>query len=304
MDIGITLPQSGPTASAEAIGRVAQEAERLGYASVWVLERLLRPTQPRNSPGGGRGASWPAYYANVYDPIETLTYAAAKTERIKLGTSILIAPLHVPVVLARRLATLDQLSGGRAIAGLGQGWSIDEYDTANVPMKRRGAGFEEFIQAMRAVWAPDLVSFAGRFYRIPESEIGPKPVQPGGPPILIGSTTPAVVERAARVADGLNPTAASWAGLEQGVQNFRNAARAAGRPADTLPIVVRANTQISAQPAADPRPPLSGSIEQVREDVSRLSQLGIDHVFFNLGLTTYDITEQVRLLERLRAVAA
>lgn len=301
MELGITLPQSGPTASAQAIARVAQEAERLGYASVWVLERLLRPTQPRNSPGSG--GPWPDYYANVFDPIETLTYVAAKTERIKLGTSVMIATLHVPVVLGRRFATLDQLSGGRAIAGLGQGWSVDEYDTANVPMKRRGAGFEEFIQAMRAVWGPDPSRFSGRFYRVPESEIGPKPVQPGGPPILIGSTTPSVVERAARVADGLNPTAASWEGLERGVSQFRAAARAAGRDAQARTIIVRANTHISDQPAPEGRPPLSGSIEQVREDVSRLEKNGIGHVFFNLGLTSHDIDDQLRLIDRLRAVA-
>lgn len=301
MDLGFALPQAGRYASREAIVRIAQEAERLGYSSVWVLERLLRPINPRNAPGG-RPGSWPDVYATVYDPIETLTYVAAKTERIKLGTSVIDALFHVPVVLARRLATLDQLSNGRVIAGLGQGWSEDEFATANVPLKRRGAGLEEFVAAVRATWGPDPVRFAGRFYRIPESQIGPKPVQPGGPPILLGAFAPAAIERAARIADGLNPTMTAWEAFERTVNGFRSAARAAGRNPETLRIVVRANARVSETPLADPRTPLSGSIDQIARDLARLSSLGVDHAFFSV--TQMPVEEQVRLLERLRAATA
>jgi alkanesulfonate monooxygenase SsuD/methylene tetrahydromethanopterin reductase-like flavin-dependent oxidoreductase (luciferase family) len=117
----------------------------------------------------------PESYANVYDPLETLAYVAAKTERVKLGTSIIDALFHVPAILARRFATLDRLSGGRVIAGLGQGYSPEEFAAANVPMSRRGAGFEEFIEAMRAAWGPDPVYFSGRFYEIPEPRSTPSP---------------------------------------------------------------------------------------------------------------------------------
>src|SRR4051794_10965226 len=191
MDLGIALPQWGKYASPAAIERVAMEAERMGYASVWVQERLLRPTHPRSGYGGMGDTPWPEAYRQVYDPIETLTFVAAKTRRVKLGTSVIDTLFHVPVVLGKRLATLDQFSGGRVIAGVGQGWSEDEFITSNVPMKRRGAGFEEFIQAMRAVWGPNPAKFEGRYYTIPESDIAPKPVQPGGPPILIGAFAPA-----------------------------------------------------------------------------------------------------------------
>lgn len=119
MELGIALPQFGRFASREAIGRVAEEAERLGYAALWVQERVLRPTTPRTPYGGVPGLAWPEPYALVYDPIETLSYVAAKTARIRLGTSVIDALYHPPVVMARRLATLDQLSAGRVIAGLG-----------------------------------------------------------------------------------------------------------------------------------------------------------------------------------------
>lgn len=238
MEIGVALPQLGRHDSRAAIVEVAQAAEEPGYASVWVLERMLRPTFPVELPGSGLPAApLPEFYATVYDPIETLTYVAAKTERVKLGASVLIALWHAPVVLARRLATLDQLSGGRVIAGLGQGWGKEEFEAANVPLKRRGSGLAEFVAALRAVWGPDPVQFAGRSYRIPESEIGPKPLQPGGPPIILGAFAPPAIERAARIADGFNPGAWSWEMLEQAVGLFRMAAQAAGRDPAALPIV-------------------------------------------------------------------
>ena len=301
MDLGIALPQWGPYASREAIARVALEAERLGFASVWVQERLLRPTQPRTPYGGVPGLAWPEPYRTVYDPIETLTYVAAITERIKLGTSVLDALFHVPVVLAKRLASLDQLSGGRVIAGLGQGWAEDEFDTANVPMKRRGAGQEEFIAAMRAVWGPNPVRFQGRFYRIPESEIGPKPVQSGGPPILIGSFAPASTERAARIADGINPIAITWEMLGGAVERSHAAAKAAGRDPSTIQVVVRANNQVTAQPLGADRAPFCGTAEQIKEDLARASEMGIGHVFFDLHFAGTPIDEQLRLMERLAA---
>src|SRR5919199_6828303 len=200
MEISTALPHHGRYASSEDIGYAAEEAERLGYTTVWVLDRLLRPV----------GGSMPGSYANVYDPLETLAYVAAKTERLRLGTSIIDALFQVPASLARRFATLDQLSGGRVIAGLGQGYASEEFAAANIPLSRRGAGFEEFIRAMQATWGPDPVSFSGRFYNIPESEINPKPVQDGGPSIVIAAMKETTVERAGRLGFGLNPLAPSW----------------------------------------------------------------------------------------------
>ena len=303
VDIGISLPQIGANASSAALVRVAQEAEWLDYASVWVLERLLRPTQPISQMPGMPAAQLPEYYGTVYDPIETLTYVAAHTQRVKLGTSVINALFHVPVVLARRFATLDQFSNGRVMAGLGQGWMEDEFETANIPLKRRGSGMEDFVRAMKAAWGPDPVSYDGRFYHIAESDIGPKPVQAGGPPVLIGAFSPASLERAGRFVGGFNPGAWSWDMLEQGIQGFRQAVLAAGRNPEGMPIVVRANGQLSASPLPNPRPMFSGTVEQIREDIARLEQSGANHVFFDLNMSNTSIDDQLRLLERLRATA-
>ncbi|WP_431876643.1 TIGR03619 family F420-dependent LLM class oxidoreductase [Amycolatopsis sacchari] len=297
MKLGLGLPHYSDEATPDRIVAFAQCAEALGYDSVWALERLLRPVEPRNPPWEGMRP--PQYYARVFDPIETLTYVAAHTRTIRLGTSVIDALFHVPVVLARRLSTLDHFSGGRLLAGLGQGWSADEFDTANVPMRRRGNGFADFIEALRATWGPDPVSYQGRFYRIPPSEVGPKPLREGGVPILIGvlPQAEASVERAGRMGLGLHPMAFDWKSLEHQLALFRETTPSGREPG---PVVVRVNNPVTETPLDEAdRTPLSGSVEQVRADLQRAAELGIDYVMWDLtaGFVPYDV--QLRLLEPL-----
>jgi len=299
MEIGIALPHIGTNASPDAITQVAESAEQMGLGSLWVLERLLRPTTPVST-GFGPASILPDYYGTVFDPIETLTFVAAKTSRIKLGTSIIDALFHVPVILARRFATLDQFSGGRAIAGLGQGWMDEEFRTANVPKKRMGSGFGEFIEAMRSVWGPDPVSYQGKYYEIAESQVNPKPVQVGGVPIIVAANAPASVERAARLADGINPFFRDRTQLQQMVAGFREMARAAGRDSQKLLIVLRANSHISETPIyPEQRQPLNGSLDQISDDLRWLATLDVDHVFFDLNMSSVPIDQQLRYVDQL-----
>jgi probable F420-dependent oxidoreductase len=294
MDLGVTLPTSGPHASPTAIVRLAQAAEQLGYAAVWTYERLLYPLADVPQPGGPP-RPLPEHYTLTYDPLETLAWVAAQTSTVRLGTSVLGAPFHVPVVLARRLATLDQLSGGRVVAGLGQGWVPQDFAAARVPMKGRGAALEEVIGALRAAWGPNPVAFDGRFARIPPSRIDPKPVQAGGIPIVVGAFSPQAIERAARIADGFNPIAFSFEALRGMVSRFRAAAEAAGRDPASLSVMVRANVPIDDAGLVGDRPFLGGSPAQIADDLERLGELEIDHVFFT-NLLQPPIEEQVRLL--------
>ena len=203
-------------------------------------------------------------------------------------------------MLARRFATLDQLSRGRVVVGLGQGWLAEEFETANVSLRRRGAGMDEFLVALRACWGPDPVHFAGQFYRIAESAIGPKPLQAGGPPVLLAVASRAALVRAVRLADGINPIAQDWRWLEWVLRTYRDLGREAGRGPRRMQIVARSNHPISQHALPDPRPSLSGSIDQVREDAHRLTELGADHLFFDLA--PLPLEEQLRLLAPLRAV--
>lgn len=276
MKLGIALPTSGPLAGVDNIARIAREADRLGYDSVWTYERVLRPIAPV-SMGGGDPQPMPEIYRIAYDPLETLSFAAAITERVTLGTSIVQALLHPAAVLAKRFATLDQLSRGRLLVGLGQGWMPQEFAAAGVPMSRRGRGMDEVVAALRACWGPDPVSFEGEFTHIAESEINPKPAQPYVP-ILFGSPMPAGIKRAARVADGLNPVAISREFLLQSVETYRTAVKEAGRDPDAMLVVARANSPITPEPLGEDRPFLGGSPRQIAEDLAALEGTGVDHV--------------------------
>jgi len=297
MKLGVHLPVAGKGASPETIMQVALEAERLGLDSVWSWERLMRPTVPIALGGaGGPVMDAPEMFGIVYDPIETLSYVAARTSRITLGTSVLDALFQSPIILARRLATLDQLSDGRLFVGIGQGWMDQEFEAAGVSMKRRGAGFEEHIMAMRAVWGPDPVSFEGRFYRIPEADIGPKPVRPGGPRLLAGAGSSAAIERAGRLGVGLTLVIFDWDTIHEAVETFRAAASAAGHDPDTLPIMLQVNGNVTTEPL-DERGPLLGSPEQVAADLDQAAELGAEHVYWN---SNDDPLSQLPLLAELR----
>lgn len=300
MKIGMQLPHGGETASPEAIAGAATRAEQIGLDSVWVADRLLRTNRPipfRGRPPG----PMPKSYAIAYDPLETLTYVAALTRRVQLATSCIIAPFHPPVVLARRFATLDRFSGGRVIAGLGAGWLEEEFAASGIPMAQRGRRMTELIAALRAAWGPDPVRYEGRFYTIPESEIGPKPVQAGGIPILLAYRSETALRRAARLGVGLNPFA-TWdlAHLRHDVELFRQSARRAGRDPAALPVVLRANVFLTDMPAADDtRPLFRGTLDQWLDDLKCVNDLGISHVIFGSD-SPAPLETQFRALTEIR----
>jgi probable F420-dependent oxidoreductase len=295
--IGIALPIYGNIASPEAIAHMSVEAENMGCASLWVSDRMFLPTKPKDTFNDG---PWPRVFATVYDPLETLTYAASLTKHVKLGSSVICALFHNPIILAKRFATLDRLSGGRVIAGIGQGDFKDEFEVANVPMSRRGRGFEEFVSAMRATWGPDPVSFSGDFYRIPESHIGPKPIQLEGIPLIFGAFAPRALERAARMADGLTTSLSRRTKLEslgQTIETFRSDARKAGRDPEKLKVYLRVHT-LHLDPLKEPERLLIGSPKQIQDDLSRLEEVGVNHVIFDMLLDEIPIDAQLRLLSK------
>src|SRR5215475_1040885 len=305
VELGVALPTSGPQTSPDTIVRVAREAERLGYAALWTYERLLRPTDKIQLWSGGDPQEMPEVYRSTYEPLETLTYVAAVTERIKLGTGVVIAPLHVPVTLARRFATLDRLSGGRVIAGLGQGWQHREFETANVSRNRRGDRLEEAVAAMRAAWGPDPVRYDGKFYRIAPSEVNPKPVQPNIP-VLLAATSPAAIKRAGRIADGLLPLTSSSEELRNVVSAFHDAAREAGRDPLDLAVINQQPfpVQLTRKPIGLNRPFLGGSPKEVAEDLAAAREAGVTQVYFaggqgigvGIGLDAAHVDEWLELL--------
>jgi probable F420-dependent oxidoreductase len=238
-------------------------------------------------------------YSCVYDPIESLTFIAAKTARILLGTSAINALYHPPVLLARRLATLDQLSRGRLIAGVTSGWMEEEFDVAGVPKDRMGDGFNDHLGATRAVWGPDPVSYEGTHYSIPASDIGPKPRQSGGIPLVIGYTSEAGIRRAARIGDGLHPYRNDFDQLATELELWREALEREGRDPATLPVVLRAAATFDDRGTSSDGPLFSGDVSRSAEDLARLEAIGIDHVFVQFK-PNVSVDESLDLLASLR----
>lgn len=300
MKVGISLPQLGPQASAENLIRVARRAEDLGYDSAWVLERILWPINPKEPYPASPDGSLPEAYQLVFDPLETLTFVAAHTSKIRLGTSVLVLPYHTPIQLARRIATLDVLSGGRVDVGVGAGWSRDEFEAAGTPFERRGARSDEFLQAMIEIWTKDPVSFNGEFYHIPESRIGPKPLQKPHPPIYVGGFGPYAFERAAKYGDGWNPAGVpSWEWLEGMIKQLHETARRTG--GRTMAVILRSFTVVFPQPGK--RAPMMGTLDEVKEDIDRLRDIGVTEVVHSppsIGFgASSSMDEGVELMERL-----
>jgi len=144
------------------------------------------PLRPQTPYGGTPDGSLPVEYQNALDPLDVLLYVALNTSKISLGTSVIDMFFYTPVMLAKRYATLDVLSRGRGISGLGIGWSKDEYQASNVPFRNRAEGADEFIQVMKKIWTNNVVEFKGKYYNIPASIIGPKPIQKPHIPIYLG----------------------------------------------------------------------------------------------------------------------
>lgn len=190
MEFGVCLPNFpfGVQPTTDAIVAVAKSAERLGYDSVWATDHVLVPKdKPR--------------YGNVFEAITTLAYLAGMTRRIRLGTSILVLPQRHAVIVAKEIATLDALSGGRVILGIGLGWIEDEFKTLGADFHRRGRHTDEALRVMKALWTETDPRFEGSFYRFGDVLFDPRPAQRGGPPIWLGGYSDATLRRTAALGD-------------------------------------------------------------------------------------------------------
>ncbi|MCS0498895.1 TIGR03619 family F420-dependent LLM class oxidoreductase [Protaetiibacter mangrovi] len=205
MKLGFVLPVEGEVATRAAVLDTARAAEACGADSVWTTDRILQPGAP---PGGypyseDRGAIAFRTGRAWLEPIATMGLVAGVTERVRIGTNVLVVPYRHPVVLAQELATLDALSGGRILLGTGIGWMAEEFAALGVPRSERGARTDESIRLMRELWrSPDAVHFSGRFWTVDNMGLPARPARPGGPPILVGGNTEAAARRVVALGDG------------------------------------------------------------------------------------------------------
>jgi probable F420-dependent oxidoreductase len=254
----------------------ARRAEELGYGSLWTFQRLLATAD----------GEMPPQYRSVLDPVVPLAYAAAVTDRVRLGTAIVNAPFYSPAILAKELTTVDVLSRGRLDVGLAVGWVPDEFTAAGVTAERRGARTAEFVACLRALWGDDPVEFHGEFYEVPRSRVEPKPVQRPHPPVLLGGAAEPALRRAGRIADGwISGSRHDLNRIGEAIDTVRGAAADAGRDPDRVRVVARGVVRLDDDVRDDQgrRLPLTGAADQIREDLDRLHAQGVTEVFVDLN---------------------
>lgn len=228
----------------EASMEICRRAEAAGFESLWGGEHVILPSKIESSYPYTEDGKIPALPDTpIPDPLIWLAFAAAAAPSMRLGTCILIVPQRNPLILAKELATLDQLSGGKVELGLGVGWLQEEFDALGVPWERRGARNDEYIEAMRTLWSGPEVEFHGEFVDFPQVTCSPRPVQPSIP-ILVGGDSDVAIRRAARLADGYFPGEGDVDRLASLIARVRRAAEDAGRDPDSIEINAMFSTQM------------------------------------------------------------
>jgi len=276
MKFGVMLPHYRQVASAEGIIRVAQEAESMGFDSVWVSEHTAVPDQDVERFGLG-----------YFDPFTVLGYAAAVTKQITLGTSIIIMPFRNPLHMAQVAATVDQLSNGRLILGVGVGSAEQEYRALGAPWEERGSVADEVIQVLQHVWTADRPNFEGKRFNFSGINSFPQPVQLPHPPFWIGGGSRRSIRRAAEYGDAWHPSRPSFELLEEGALRLHRLAEMAGRDLGKIQIAARHPMKI-LDGAAHSDWPLVGTESSVIEGINRFASAGVTHLVMD---TFYSIPE-------------
>lgn len=270
MDYGLCLPNFPAGASPEGIEAAAEVAERLGWLAVWTTDHVLVPRDAADE------------YGHIYEAILTLAWVAARHPRVRLATSVIVVPQRNAVVLAKELATLDSLSGGRVIAGVGVGWNRGEFANLGVEDRFhvRGAYLDETIRLWRHLWSGSTQPFRGRYHHLDDFAFGPLPQQGASLPIIVGGRAEPALRRAGALGDGYHSSVSSPSQYGQRLPVIRAAADKAGRPMPWLSARVRVEFDAPTSGYA-----LRGSPEAMAADVRAFGDLGVTHLALWFGAT-------------------
>jgi probable F420-dependent oxidoreductase len=273
---GCHLPVYGPAATRDTLVAFARRMEALGYDSLWVSDHVVIPWKIRSRyPYNPTGEFPLPPTIDFLEPLTVLALVAGVTERVKLGTSVLVLPHRHPVLTAKILASIDHLAPGRVILGAGVGWMREEVELLGAPYDRRGAWTDEAIRIMRACWTEERATFTGEFFRIPPVSSAPKPSR-GPIPIWIGGHTPRALRRVAELGDGWHAAFATAREMEDGLARLREECRRRGRDVSSITLSVRMG--LAARKAAD----------ELGEELKALRDLGVHHVILETRMRDLD----------------
>ncbi len=276
MEFGLHLPNAGAGASAEAILRVARTAEDLGFDSAWCFDHLFTPADLQTAyPYQREGRYFLSASDPFFDPIALFGVLMGATSKIKIGTGVMIAAYRHPIVLAQILATIDNFSPGRIVLGLGAGWMREEFDALGVSFEKRGARLDEYIEALRTMWAAPASSFEGDFYSWPEAGFLPNPMSPI--PMIVGGHSDPAMRRAARIGDGWAVVTGSGSQRAEGIApvvgKMKELLEKEGRDLEGFQLMLQHILWFSDEP--NPKLPFTGPPEAIAERIKEVEDLGI-----------------------------
>jgi len=284
MDIGCHLPTQGPVATRDALMTFAREAEKRDIASLWVSDHVIFPRKATGSYPGGRFPHPPD--KPYLEPVVALAAAAVCTSRARLGASVFVLGHRHPVLMAKMLTSIDALSNGRLICGVGVGWWKEELEILGAPFHERGRQADEMLRVFKALWTEDNPSFAGEYFRFSDIGFAPKPVQKPHPPIWVGGDSPGAFRRVVTLGDGWHATSKTPAELKDALGRLRAVADAARRPFESIALSIRVALKDEL---------LAQGTQAVVDQLCEYKRLGLGHVMIDFRRD--DLTQMLEVLE-------
>jgi len=290
MKFGVALPNFGKYAQKDYITEIARAAEDLGFDSLWVSDHIIIPH------------SHQGFGEVFYEPLVTLAYIASQTNKIHLGTSVIILPYRNPIVLAKMLSTLDVLSGGRVIFGLGAGWLKEEFLALGVSYEERGSITDEWVEVLKLLWTEEKPVFKGRYHEFSNISFLPRPIQKPHPPIWVGGNSRKAVERAVSCGDGWHPVGLTPDEIAEKRHFIGEMLAAKDRGLYDFVISLRKNLQVVTGrklDVKDERETLRGTREKIIKGLEQYGRAGVSHLVFQvLSGNLKGIVETIKIFSK------
>jgi len=314
MKYGFTIPNRGPYAKPDILATLAKRGEELGYASISTGDHIVVPRRIASPYPYTSGGEFPGSDSGEsMEQLTILSFLAGQTQTIRLVTSVIIVPHRNPLVAAKALATLDVLSKGRLVVGVGVGWMREEFEALGLPpFEERGAVTDEYIMAFKELWASDNPTFEGKYCRFSDITFLPKPVQKPHPPIWVGGESTAAIRRTAELADGWYPIGSNPQfpmgkpeQLEAGIKRLASRTRRAGRDPSEIEIIYRTHEYSlrrdgrSRSSSSGERRPFVGSADEIASDIRSYEKMGVSHLVVDFFRISNSLEEALRNMEDL-----
>ena len=299
MKFGVFLPISGRAAGPETLTQAARQAESLGFDSVWCADRIVIPWEIKTPYPYAEGSSFIVPPDRpFFEPLTCLAYLAGRTEKVKLGISVLVLPYRQPLYWAKIATTIDHLSKGRLILGVGVGWMQEEFDALGANFPERGRLSDEQLDLLKVLWKDERAAFSGAHYRFENIAFAPKPLQQPRIPIWVGGEGARAQRRAGEYGDAWFPYFVRMTPreLKRRFDNVRRAAEKAGRNPDNIRLNCCLPIEISEKPLKWEEDRLHGSAEQVAEGIRGYKEIGVEHLALQFMVPRWP--ERVAQIER------